>query len=244
MKIKDIINQTGASRQTIHYYLREGILPKPKKTNLNQAEYGQEHIERLLLIRELQERFFLPLSVIKGVISNMSNLDRSDFFLRVKAEHFKPKSQFLPEQIVGEENFLKETGLTVSRLTDFEKYGIISPTIKRGRKVYSQDDISIGKVIGTMRRIGLSHENGFPRDGLKRLKKSFEKVALQFGKMFVESGSKNMAAEGLDILKKPATEVMAVFFYHLFRRLSREDLDRRLRGMTGKMQPTEKRGVR
>jgi DNA-binding transcriptional MerR regulator len=41
MKIKDLIYQTGASRQMIHYYLREGLLEKPQKTKLNQAEYSQ-----------------------------------------------------------------------------------------------------------------------------------------------------------------------------------------------------------
>jgi DNA-binding transcriptional MerR regulator len=228
MKIKELIDQTGVSRQTIHYYLREGLLQKPKKTKLNQAEYGQDHVERLLLVKELQERFFLPLSVIKGVISTMHDLNRSESFLRVKAENFKPREQFLPERIVGEEAFLTETGMTAERLGDFEGYGIISPTITRGRKIFGQDDISIGRAIGTMRRIGLSHERGFPRNGLKQLKKYFEKVVSQFGEIFVERGSNLMPLERLEEMQKPATEVMAVFFYHLFRRLSREEVTRRI----------------
>jgi DNA-binding transcriptional MerR regulator len=228
MKMKDLIDQTGASRQTIHYYLREGLLEKPEKTKLNQAEYSQQHVERLLFVKELQECFFLPLSVIKGVITTMHDLNRSDSFLRVKAENFKPREQFLPERIIGEKAFLAETGMTAERLADFERYGIISPMVTRGRKVYAQDDISIGRAIGTMRRIGLSHERGFPRNGLKQLKKTFAKVVSQFGGIFVENGSKVLSLEELEEMQKPATEVMAVFFYHLFRRLSRQDLNSRI----------------
>jgi DNA-binding transcriptional MerR regulator len=233
MKIRELIKETGISRQTIHYYLREGLLQKPEKTKRNQASYGPEHVERLYLVKELQERFFLPLSVIKGIVANMQGMDRSDSTLRVKAEHFKPMEQFLPERIRGEEAFLSETGMTAERLVDFERYGIISPTIDRGVKVYGQDDISIGRTIGTMRRIGLSHHKGFPRDGLKQLKNIFQNVVSRFGEIYVEKGSALMSLEDLKNLQKPATEVIAVFLYHLFRRLSREDITRRITAKEG-----------
>jgi DNA-binding transcriptional MerR regulator len=233
MKMKELMDQTGVSRQTVHYYLREGLLQQSEKTNSNQAEYGPQHVERLHLIKELQERFFLPLLVIKGVIANMQEMNRSDSTLRVKAEYFNPREQFMPERIQGEQAFLSETGMTAERLADFERYGIISPTVTRLHKIYSQDDISIGRAIGTMRRIGLSHDKGFPRDGLKQLKKTFEKVVAQFGEIFVEKGSPLMSLEDLQTLQKPATEVMAVFFYHLFRRLSREDVTRRITAKQG-----------
>jgi hypothetical protein len=73
-------------------------------------------VERLLLVKKFQGCFFLPLSVIKGVITTMHDLNRSDSFLRVKAENFKPREQFLPERIIGEKAFLAETGMTSGRL--------------------------------------------------------------------------------------------------------------------------------
>jgi DNA-binding transcriptional MerR regulator len=228
MKIKELIEKTGFSRQTIHYYLREGLLPQPRKTNATQAEYTQAHVERLLLIKELQERFFLPLNTVRNVISHMKAFERTDKFLRIKAEHLKPAEQFVSETITGEEAFAHETGMTRKRLKDFERFGIISPTLRRNRKVYSQDDISIGKAIGAMRRIGLSHEKGFRLDGLNLIKQEFAKVVALFGEIYVEDGLKSLSAKELEELKKPATEIVAVFLYHLFRRLSREDLNHRM----------------
>ena len=240
MKINELIEKTGFSRQTIHYYLREELLPQPHKTNITQAEYNQAHVERLLLIKELQERFFLPLKTIRNVISNMKTFERTDNFLRIKAEHLKPTEQFVPGTIIGEKVFIRETGMTRKRLKDFERFGIISPTIRRNRKVYSQDDISIGKAIGTMRRIGLSHEKGFRTDGLKLIKQKFVNVVTLFGEIYVDDGSKNFSVKELEELKKPATEIMAVFLYHLFRRLSHEDLNQRLMVVENKLAALKK----
>jgi len=39
---------------TIKYYLREGLLPAGMTTGRNQADYGEEHVSRLRLIRVLQ----------------------------------------------------------------------------------------------------------------------------------------------------------------------------------------------
>ena len=228
MKIKGVIDSTGVSRQTIHFYLREGLLPKPRKMNLNQAEYDQGHIERLRLIKELRERFFLPLSVIKEIIGHMKDFNRNDSMLRVKAENFTPLAQFLPERVGSEEAFLEETGLSAQRLAHFEEFGIITPIVINGQKVYSQDDVSIGKVLGTMRRVGFSVERGFPKDLLRTTKQKFEQLVFDFNKIFVETGLEIMTAKELDSLKKPATELMAVFFYHIYRRLGREDLNQRI----------------
>ena len=67
MKIKELTEKTGAPKQTIHYYLKSGLLPKPRKTGANSAQYSSVHVERIRLIKSLQENFFLPLAVIKKI---------------------------------------------------------------------------------------------------------------------------------------------------------------------------------
>jgi DNA-binding transcriptional MerR regulator len=68
MRIGELAEATGVSTQTIHYYLREGLLPPPIKTARNMAYYGPDHIEDIRLIKELQEKRYLPLSVLKLVL--------------------------------------------------------------------------------------------------------------------------------------------------------------------------------
>ncbi|HMY59542.1 MAG TPA: MerR family transcriptional regulator, partial [Pseudomonadota bacterium] len=68
LRMKDLCARTGLPRQAIHFYIREGLLPEGRKTGRNMAYYGEEHIERIALIRRLQEERFLPLRAIKVVL--------------------------------------------------------------------------------------------------------------------------------------------------------------------------------
>ncbi|MFN8578319.1 MAG: MerR family transcriptional regulator [Candidatus Sericytochromatia bacterium] len=74
-RIKQLIEKTGVSRETIHFYLTEGLLPEPNKKTKNMSWYSQEHIERLNLIKELQEKQFLPLKVIKAILTNAEDFN-------------------------------------------------------------------------------------------------------------------------------------------------------------------------
>jgi len=68
LRMRDLIRESGLPRETIHFYLAQGLLPPPHKTGRNTALYGQEHLERLRRIRELREGQFLPLRAIKALL--------------------------------------------------------------------------------------------------------------------------------------------------------------------------------
>lgn len=55
MKISELSQATGLPVPTIKFYIREGLLPTGRLTSKNQASYGAEHVERLALIRALQD---------------------------------------------------------------------------------------------------------------------------------------------------------------------------------------------
>ncbi|MET0694229.1 MAG: MerR family transcriptional regulator [Propionibacteriaceae bacterium] len=54
MKMAELSATSGFPVATIKYYLREGLLPAGATTGRNQADYGEEHVSRLRLIRVLQ----------------------------------------------------------------------------------------------------------------------------------------------------------------------------------------------
>jgi DNA-binding transcriptional MerR regulator len=70
LKMKDLEARTGLTRQAIHFYLREGLLPEPERPKRNVAHYSEEHVDRIKLIKRLQEEKFLPLGVIKNMLSD------------------------------------------------------------------------------------------------------------------------------------------------------------------------------
>jgi len=68
LKMSELAQRSGVSTGTIKHYLREGLLPEPVKTSRNMAYYPPEFVQRIRLIKRLQERRFMPLRLIKGVI--------------------------------------------------------------------------------------------------------------------------------------------------------------------------------
>ncbi|MCZ0990471.1 MerR family transcriptional regulator [Streptomyces diastatochromogenes] len=53
MRISELSRRSGVSVTTIKYYLREGLLPAGRQTAATQAEYDEQHLRRLRLIRAL-----------------------------------------------------------------------------------------------------------------------------------------------------------------------------------------------
>jgi DNA-binding transcriptional MerR regulator len=70
LRMAELSQRTGVPRETIHYYLREGLLPRPRKGGRTTAFYDEEHVERLRTIRRLREEKYLPLAVIRRLLAS------------------------------------------------------------------------------------------------------------------------------------------------------------------------------
>ncbi len=68
MRIAELSRAAGVSIPTLKYYLREELLPTGVPTAPNQAEYSEEHVRRLRLIRTLAEIGGLRLRDIRSVL--------------------------------------------------------------------------------------------------------------------------------------------------------------------------------
>src|SRR5579864_5110119 len=68
MKMRELEQRSGVGRETIRYYIRMGLLPEPGRPKPNVADYGEEHVRRLGVIKRLQAERYLPLGFIKQVL--------------------------------------------------------------------------------------------------------------------------------------------------------------------------------
>src|ERR1041385_2084643 len=68
MKISELESRSGVPLPTIKFYIREGILPPGRRTAKNQADYSDEHLERLLLVRALRDDAGLPVATIANAM--------------------------------------------------------------------------------------------------------------------------------------------------------------------------------
>ena len=70
LKISEIAERADVPVATVRHYLREGLLPEPVKTSRNMAYYPPEFVDRIRLIKQLQEERFLPLKVIRELLDS------------------------------------------------------------------------------------------------------------------------------------------------------------------------------
>jgi DNA-binding transcriptional MerR regulator len=71
LKMSELAERSGVSAGTIKHYLREGLLGQGAdivRTSRNMAYYPPEYVERLRLIKRLQEDRFMPLRVIRQMM--------------------------------------------------------------------------------------------------------------------------------------------------------------------------------
>jgi DNA-binding transcriptional MerR regulator len=68
LKMSELAERSGVSAGTIKHYLREGLLPEPVRTSRNMAWYAPEYVDRVRLIKRLQEQRFMPLKAIRRVL--------------------------------------------------------------------------------------------------------------------------------------------------------------------------------
>jgi DNA-binding transcriptional MerR regulator len=72
LKMSELAEASGVSAATIKHYLREGLLggrDEVVRTSRNMAYYPPEFVERIRMIKRLQEERFMPLRVIREVLA-------------------------------------------------------------------------------------------------------------------------------------------------------------------------------
>ncbi|TVZ95228.1 MerR family transcriptional regulator [Streptomyces sp. BK340] len=77
MKISELSRRSGTPVGRIKYYLREGLLPPGRSTGATIAEYGEEHVQRLRLIRALTARGGLSIAAARDVLAAVDHPEES-----------------------------------------------------------------------------------------------------------------------------------------------------------------------
>jgi len=230
MKISELVKRTGVSKETIHYYIREGVLRKPRKTGKNSADYNDSYVEQIRTIKALRENYFLPIPVIRKLIKKHKKKSRSEqSSFQFLSEHFRPLDQLFSNEVTGKKAFMEATGLAEKWLLKMEEWGVITSEKRDGEYFYSQDDVIIGKLVMDMDRIGIGQRDGFDPEELRHFTDIFRKMVVKNLDRFMQAGWDKMSSEELRQKGIQSTEVLSLFFYHIYRKLVKEEYRRYLR---------------
>lgn len=226
MKIRELIRRTDVSKETIHHYIRQGILPKPKKSGkVNVVDYNETYVDQILLIKELRENYFLPLPLIKKILRNQKNqpsAERMSFYFL--SEYFRPMDRFLPTDVIGRENFFKATNLGIYWIEKIEEWGIITPEPSESGPVYKRDDVIIGRLIADMDNLGFGPKDGYDPAELSRIRDFLKELIAMTTQNYLEKNYEKLNSSEFTEKGLQNMEVMGLFFYHLYRKLVKKEV--------------------
>ena len=224
MKIGELVKRTGVPKETIHYYIREGLLRKPRKSGSNVAEYTEGHVERILLVKELRDIFFLPIPEIKKILKQSRKQSAPDQAASdLHNKYFRPLDRLLSTEIVGGEAFRQATGLGRKWLAIMEEWGVITHRVRSGRPVYSRDDVIIGRLMVDMDELGFGPKDGYDPEELKRIADFIRDFVRSAHREYYRRNLERLSSEELDGKGSRFAEIMSLFFYHIYRKLVREE---------------------
>jgi DNA-binding transcriptional MerR regulator len=167
LRMRDLASASGVSAGTIKHYLREGLLPEPVKTSRNMAYYPPDFVERIQLIKQLQQERFMPLKAIKRMLDDDPERTRALVEL---------EDRVIERAAAGDETRVSAAEVrrryaipkeVLDRLAELE---ILSPT----RRGYSPNDVKIVEAIARFRAGGYDEQIGFTVYDTLRYKRALD----------------------------------------------------------------------
>src|SRR5438270_5097306 len=122
--MSELAEASGVSSGTIKHYLREGLLPEPVKTSRNMAYYPPDFVDRIRLIKRLQEERFMPLKLIKGVLEE--DPDRARAMVELEDRILERAVAAQEQGRVSEAEVRHRYDIPQNVLDRLEKLGILS----------------------------------------------------------------------------------------------------------------------
>ena len=188
LRMGELAEATGVSAATIKHYRREGLLPEPVKTSRNMAYYPPEFVERIRLIKQLQEERFMPLKVIREVLD--SDPDRAQAMVDLE-------DRILERALAGEQTrtsaaeVRERYAIPAEVLERLEKIEVLSPN-SRG---YTPSDVRIIEAISRFRAGGYEEAIGFTVYDTLRYKRAMEELVREEVEVLIDRVAGKMDAD-------------------------------------------------
>jgi DNA-binding transcriptional MerR regulator len=159
LKMSELAERSGVSAGTIKHYLREGLLgggDEIVRTSRNMAYYPPSFVDRLRLIKRLQEQRFMPLKAIRQVLAEEDPV-RLERLVELEDRIIERAVRARETDRVTRAEVDRRYGIPEVVLDRLEELGILTPT-SRG---YDADDVQIIAAISRFRSGGYDEQLGF-----------------------------------------------------------------------------------
>src|SRR6201995_2251610 len=165
LKMSELAERSGVSAGTIKHYLREGLLGSESdvlRTSRNMAYYPEEFVDRVRLIKRLQEGRFMPLRVIREVMTD--DPERPAPVGEAEDRILARASEAAEAGRVSRASVRQTYHLPANVLDRLEDLDVLTP----GPRGYDADDVAIIEAISRFRAGGYEEALGFTGDDTSR----------------------------------------------------------------------------
>ena len=231
MKISQLVKRTGVPKETIHFYIREGLLRKPRKSGVNSAEYNETYVDQIQLIKDLRDNYYLPIPEIKKIVRDFRKQSPSDQAIsQFHSRFFRPADRLFANEIKGRDAFCQGTGLGKKWLARAEEWEVITPEVlEDGETVYSPDDVAIGKLMVDMDKLGFGPKDGHDPEDLRYIAEFVRKYVVDGFRKYYQDNLEKLTSKDYTERHSQFHELISLFFYHLYRKFARESTRRFLK---------------
>ena len=158
LKMSELAERSGVSAGTIKHYLREGLLGEGDeivRTSRNMAYYPPDYVDRIQLIKRLQEDRFMPLRVIRSMIG--SEPDRARALIELEDRIIERAVAAREGERMSVAEARRRYDIPRNVLDRLAELGVLTPS-SRG---YDADDVKIIEAVSRFRAGGYDEQLGF-----------------------------------------------------------------------------------
>jgi DNA-binding transcriptional MerR regulator len=206
LRMGELAEAAGVSAATIKHYLREGLLPEPVKTSRNMAYYPAEFVERIRLIKQLQEERYMPLRVIKDLLDE--DPDRARALIEL-GDRLLERARAGESERVSAAEVRHRYEVPQEALDRLAELDVLTPDDSG----YSPTDLRIIEAISRFRAGGYDERIGFTVYDTLRYKKALAELVSEEVDVLMDRLAGEMDAdEAMELIEagvEPLNELMA-----------------------------------
>jgi DNA-binding transcriptional MerR regulator len=152
LKMKHLMEQTGESKSTILFYVKEGLLPEPQKPKPNLHLYDESCINIIKFIKYLQHQFSYTIAQIQTIFKENNFNFSDDFGMMLRS--LQLMSGTVEGEWYSDEDFLELCELSQEELNAYLARGLLF----RQEQGFSKKELDLVEVFKRAKALNLDEK--------------------------------------------------------------------------------------
>lgn len=212
MKMRELERRSGVTRQMVQFYLAHGLLPEPVRPKHNVAEYSEEHVRAIEVIRRLQTEGRLTINEIKQALNGSSGALPNEVSALPHLDTLFALRTGVDTQLVPLNSLEARNPKAQSDAQILEEIGAIEIQKQDGQELLSRMDAQVVGLWGELRAAGFTEARGFdPRTVSMYLKAARELAFAEIG-LFQTKIDLTLSVEARAAMAEAGSRIMLSVF--------------------------------